>query len=333
VRLWPLAGATGAESRVVLETPGRDFFHVGFDPTRQRLLAVQKFGGLVFLASVGGGQARRLEGFSKEAFLGAGAMGPAGRRVAVASYYDPEGVRIRVWDLETDEVHVLDPRKGRGRPEVPIECGVNGLAFTPEGLLLSSGRCGLQRWDVETGSVELLWKPERPERWMTMAMSADGRFVVTLEFEEQALADTDLVLHDLEQGTSRPVTSHGRRVRSVALGPAGKILVTGDKDGVLRVGRLDGSVPHLLFGHTQTIYSTALSPDASWIATADLEGPVRLWPMPDLWKTPFQALPYEELLARLRSLTNLRAVPDAQSPGGYKVEIGPFPGWADVPEW
>jgi hypothetical protein len=26
-------------------------------------------------------------------------------------------------------------------------------------------------------------------------------------------------------------------------------------------------------------------------------------------------------------------VPDAQSPGGYKIEIGPFPGWADVPEW
>jgi hypothetical protein len=38
-----------------------------------------------------------------------------------------------------------------------------------------------------------------------------------------------------------------------------------------------------------------------------------------------------ELLAKLRSLTNLRAVPDPDT--GWKVEIGPFPGWAEVPEW
>jgi len=83
-----------------------------------------------------------------------------------------------------------------------------------------------------------------------------------------------------------------------------------------------------MFGHTQKITSTAVSADGSWIATRD-----RLWPMPDLSETPFHALPYEELVARLRSLTNLQAVPDAQSPGGYKIEAGPFPGWADVPEW
>jgi WD40 repeat protein len=89
----------------------------------------------------------------------------------------------------------------------------------------------------------------------------------------------------------------------------------------------------VMFGHTQYILSTALSADGSWIATGDVGGSVRLWPMPDLSKTPFHALPYEELLARLRTLTNLRAVPDAQSPGGYKIEVGPFPGWAEVPEW
>jgi WD40 repeat protein/DNA-binding winged helix-turn-helix (wHTH) protein len=334
VRVWPLAVGTAKEGHVVLRTPPLGgFFHVGLDPSGRQLLAVPKFGGAAFLTPVEGGRTRRLEGFSKEAFLGAGAFGPAGRHVAVAAYVDPEGVLIRVWDVETGALHVLDPREGRGRPEVPNECGVTGLAFTPNGRLLSSGRCGLQRWDVETGSSELLWKPRRPDSWMILAMSADGRLVVTAESDEQALSDTDLVLHDLEKGTSRPVTSHGRRVRSMALGSAGRILVTGDKDGIVRVGRLDGSLPHLLFGHTQTIYSTALSPDGSWIATADLGDSFRLWPMPDLSKTPFHALPYEELLARLRSLTNLRAVPDAQSPGGYKIETGPFPGWADVPTW
>ena len=38
-------------------------------------------------------------------------------------------------------------------------------------------------------------------------------------------------------------------------------------------------------------------------------------------------------LAALRALTNLRAVRDPGSDTGWKIEIGPFPGWAKVPTW
>jgi len=34
-----------------------------------------------------------------------------------------------------------------------------------------------------------------------------------------------------------------------------------------------------------------------------------------------------------RTHTNLRALPDPASPTGYKLEPGPFPGWAKPPEW
>ena len=40
-----------------------------------------------------------------------------------------------------------------------------------------------------------------------------------------------------------------------------------------------------------------------------------------------------ELLAKLKSLTNFRAVRDPAAAGGWKIEIGPFPGWKDVPTW
>ncbi|NTV82276.1 MAG: hypothetical protein HGA24_12760 [Candidatus Aminicenantes bacterium] len=55
--------------------------------------------------------------------------------------------------------------------------------------------------------------------------------------------------------------------------------------------------------------------------------------MPDLAKPPPHTLPYEELMARLRAMTNLRVVEDPASLTGYKIEIGPFPGWKDVPSW
>ena len=55
--------------------------------------------------------------------------------------------------------------------------------------------------------------------------------------------------------------------------------------------------------------------------------------MPDLDDLPFHTLPYEELLARLDGFTNLRAVQDDISSTGWKLEIGPFPGWQGQPAW
>jgi hypothetical protein len=55
--------------------------------------------------------------------------------------------------------------------------------------------------------------------------------------------------------------------------------------------------------------------------------------MPDLSKPPLHTLPHDELLAKLHSLTNLRAVRDEDSSTGWKVEVGPFPGWETVPTW
>ena len=63
------------------------------------------------------------------------------------------------------------------------------------------------------------------------------------------------------------------------------------------------------------------------------EAEIRLWPMPDLDRPAFHTLPHGELLRRLHDLTNLRVVEDTDASTGWKVEIGPFPGWEEVPTW
>jgi hypothetical protein len=55
--------------------------------------------------------------------------------------------------------------------------------------------------------------------------------------------------------------------------------------------------------------------------------------MPDVTKPPLHTLPYDELIAKLDSFTNLRAVRDEASSAGWTLEVGPFPGWDDVPTW
>ena len=48
---------------------------------------------------------------------------------------------------------------------------------------------------------------------------------------------------------------------------------------------------------------------------------------------PLHILPREELIAKLKTLTNLRVVRDEESAAGWKLEVGPFPGWETVPTW
>jgi WD40 repeat protein len=78
--------------------------------------------------------------------------------------------------------------------------------------------------------------------------------------------------------------------------------------------------------------AVAFSPDGRWVASAS-GNEIRLWPMPDLSKPPLHTLPHDALLAKLDALTNVRVVEDKTSATGYKITIGPFPGWKDVTTW
>jgi WD40 repeat protein len=104
-------------------------------------------------------------------------------------------------------------------------------------------------------------------------------------------------------------------------------------DGEIRVGPVTGEEPHLLLGHESTVFSLAIDPLGRWIASGGNDTTVRLWPMPDLSKPPLHTLPREELIAKLKSLTNLRVVRDPESATGWKLTHDPFPGWAEVPTW
>jgi WD40 repeat protein len=142
----------------------------------------------------------------------------------------------------------------------------------------------------------------------------------------------ELLLFDLTRHESRRITTHGDQLFAAAFGPSDRAIITGGFDGVVRVGPVSGEEPHLLLGHQGQIESLAVSQDGRWIASAAAES-FRLWPMPDVSKPPLHTLPHDELLAKLDTFTNLRAVRDVGSATGWSLEIGPFPGWETVPEW
>jgi WD40 repeat protein len=288
-------------------------------------VAVGDNAGRVLVLPLDGGSARELRGFSD--MIQTVAVGPEGRLVAAgAGFLFPQDAVVRVWDLETGEVRVVDA--GDGEP-------IRGpLRFTDaEDLFVWSGN-RVRRWDLSgptPGVVDEfdLSLPRFGGGTIYKDVTPDGRQLVLSK-------DGRDWIQDLETGATRDL-SHvepgpGGEYR-LTLDPSKDLVVSSNGPGAVGVAPVGSSDVHVLARHEGWEAPPCISPDGQWIATGGEDGTIRLWPMPDLSKPPLHTLPREELIAKLKSLTNLRAVADPGSPTGWKIEVGPFPGWEEVPTW
>jgi hypothetical protein len=227
---------------------------------------------------------------------------------------------VHIYDLETHAVRVLDA--GDRQPLYNVE-------FTQDGGLLSSGGGGVRSWDLATGgSTQLL------EGVLVARQSPNGKALLGIRAKPgPGGAVGTAIVHDLERRETRPLATHGDQVTSVAWDRSGRLVVTGSRDGVVRVGPATGEEPHLLYGHEAGVRDVEAGPDGTWIASASEDGTVRLWALP-ADEPPLHVLPLDDLLRRLRALTNFRVVRDAAAAGGYRLGFEPFPGWKhEPPSW
>lgn len=277
--------------------------------------------GQLHLFSIVGSATQTLEGFSSLAL--ATAISSDGRLAAAGggATAPDEGV-IRVWDLETGEVRVLDPPKREF---------IASVDFTPEGDLVVASASGVWLWNLDDGTNRRL------REWKTVsygiaALSGDGKKLVSFGVDLSTNSSTPAVLLDLETGEERELDAFGTKLSHAALDENGENVVTGGQFGEVQFGPTKGDQPpHLLLGHEGLVFEVAFAFDDQQILSAGVDGTIRVWPVPE--GRPFDTLSYEELLDRLRSVTNYRVVEDASTSTGYRLEAEPFKGWAEVPEW
>jgi len=199
-----------------------------------------------------------------------------------------------------------------------------------ETTLITSGGNGLHRWNIETGAHEEI-KDMGSGDQVFQRVSGD-RNKIGISWVGQILTLSYLDLHDLRTGEVQRLQPP-LQTRRMALDHDATIWAGASNNGLIWVGRTDDKETHLLAGHDGPVFGLAISPDRKWIASSGEDNTLRLWPMPDLDKPPLHTLPHDELIAKLKTLTNLRVVRDEESATGWKLNIGPFPGWETVPEW
>ena len=303
LRLWPLSPETAGAHRVLFDTGGLWLRWVGTGPRGSELL-IGVSNGEIWLVPVDG-YAPRLLG----SFEGPSSAGVLTSTTAAAC----RGDELRVWDLATG----VETTLAEGDPENQ-QCD---LVAAPDGRLISGDWVnGLRRWDPAAGSYETL-----SESFGFIDLSPDGRFLLA----QNQVGDAPSLL-DLETGVWTHLAGHGAS-GCAALDPTGRIAATLREGSVLQVGPADGTVPHLLVEDGNGC--PVISPDGRWIAQPWGDDRIRLWPMPDMSQPPLHTLPHDELLAKLRTLTNLRVVEDPESETGWGWALDPFPGWEHVPTW
>jgi WD40 repeat protein len=224
---------------------------------------------------------------------------------------------LAVVDLKTGRRWEVEA-PGEGKPDQW------GYAFDPEGRLLVARGGVLSRCDYVSGSAEVLL-----DEGVGMVHRPQGSQRLLLQ-----MFDGRLSMLDLDDGSLAQLCSRDGQI-AFDIDPSFEVMVIGHQDGSISVGLTSGGEAHLLLGHEGPIVDVRLSTDRQWIASLGDDDTIRLWPMPDLTKPPLHTLPRAQLIAKLKSLTNLRAVPDEESYTGYKLEpdFTAYRGWETVPSW
>jgi WD40 repeat protein len=331
LRAWPLDGQNGGDYRVLLEQGWLGFWlaKLAIDPSGEHVAVGSQFR-RVCVVPVAGGQTLELAHPGEEPYRAA--FSPDGRFLATVPRSfrgDAREKAVRVWNLETGE-----PR------EIGSVIGTpSSLRFVDDRHLLWSGGVHGDElheekvFDLVTGEIDTR---SLGGRYESRIVSSSGSHMLAVQKAGVPGSEDGnrLIMTNLATGRQDRILSHGENPQAAAIDPSEQWIVTGGAgDGLVRVGPISGEEPHVLYGHQGKIWAVAFSPDGRWIASAGDDKTVRLWPMPDMTKPPLHTLPHDELIVKLKTLTNLRVVRDEKSPTGWKLEVGPFPGWETVPTW
>ena len=311
IQAWPLAGTRIGEPRTLLHRDGFTFEWVRIDEGSRFVYAASCNGaagaGTVLRVPLVGGRVENWEGCSCAFEVDA-----ANRRLASSASPHMGHRHVKLLDLQTGDSRFLD------RPEGGATVA---LGFLADGRLLAHGPAGLGIWSPEGEDAVIL-----RTAWPGGILAMDRETLVTIGKDGQRW----LGRYDDPHPQPLPLWFDRVDAQYSTLAMAGSLIASAAGYDELEVIELPQGPHHRLPLFKALGYSVCVDPLGRWIASAG-DGLIKLVPLPldQSWET----IPRDELLALLRTLTNLRAVPNDTLPHGYELVGASIPDWENPPSW
>ncbi len=168
--------------------------------------------------------------------------------------------QIRFWDLGSGRVT---------RSLKRVKYLIRGLRFSPDGkLLAAAGDEGWELWDAQTGDLR---KKHTDRRGMIDPIFLAGTTQLAL------CSEAKIKIFDTTSGKEIRTLQDSAGI-SALTGNNEKLLISGGKDGKLKVWDVESGLPrHTLDAHDNAVYSAALSSDGKVLATLSKDGVLKIW--------------------------------------------------------
>ena len=187
-----------------------------------------------------------------------------GRQVAVKNLADDEP-RLEIWDMETQKLLATFPRQ-------------EDIEFMPDGnkaVVLDCDKASLNFWSSETGARETValegLAPGEDPVQHGFSSSRNRVFTISRSGLIRCWDTSSGKLQESVQGPQPPI-------RCAALDPTGRrIAVTLERENPVSLYDLSSEKIVRLAGHRDFVGGMAFSPDGALLATASMDGTIKLW--------------------------------------------------------